>query len=147
VPVPLLKSPELTPQLLTATRRNARHSTGPRSPAAKQYSKLNAVKHGAYVTEEDYRPALQALGEDPQEFENSKQELLSALGPDDTLWETADRGPRQRVRILLKLREGFADLPNAAPGKGDGGRTENKEEAVHSDNMSLHSKGLDVVET
>jgi hypothetical protein len=48
---------------------------------------LNALKHGAYVTEENYRPALQALGEDPQAFENSKQELLSAFGPGDALWQ------------------------------------------------------------
>jgi hypothetical protein len=40
----LRKSPELTPQLLAATRHNAQHSTGPRSPAAKQHSKLNALK-------------------------------------------------------------------------------------------------------
>ena len=53
MPVPLLKSPELTPQLLTATRRNARHSTGPRSPAAKQNIKLNALKHGLYVSDEN----------------------------------------------------------------------------------------------
>jgi hypothetical protein len=39
----LRKSPELTPQLLAAMRHNARHSTGPRSPTAKQHSKLNVV--------------------------------------------------------------------------------------------------------
>src|SRR5208337_3800680 len=83
----LRKSPQLTPELLTAARHNAQHSTGPRSPAAKQHSKLNALKHGAYVAEENYRPALHALGEAPQEFENSKQELLSAFGPGDALWE------------------------------------------------------------
>jgi hypothetical protein len=85
----LRKSPELTPELLAATRQNARHSTGPRSPAAKQHSKVNALKHGAYVAEENYRPAMRALGEDPQGFENSKQELLSAFGPGDgdALWE------------------------------------------------------------
>jgi hypothetical protein len=40
----LRKSPQLTPQLLVATRHNAQHSTGPRSPTAKQNSKLNALK-------------------------------------------------------------------------------------------------------
>jgi hypothetical protein len=39
----LRKSPQLTLQLLAATRQNARHSTGPRSAAAKQNSKLNAL--------------------------------------------------------------------------------------------------------
>jgi len=40
----LRKSPRLTPQLLAAARQNAQHATGPRSPAAKQNSKLNALK-------------------------------------------------------------------------------------------------------
>ena len=42
----LRKSPQLTPALLAAARQNAQHSTGPRSAAAKQNSKLNALKHG-----------------------------------------------------------------------------------------------------
>jgi hypothetical protein len=73
--------------LLAAARQNAQHSTGPRSPAAKQNSKLNALKHGAYVADENQRQAMLALGEDPQEFENLKQELRSAFGPGDALWE------------------------------------------------------------
>ena len=40
----LRKSPQLTPELLAAARQNAQHSTGPRSPAAKQNIKLNALK-------------------------------------------------------------------------------------------------------
>jgi hypothetical protein len=83
----LRKSPQLTPELLAAARQNAQHSTGPRSPAAKQNSKLNALKHGGYVRDENHRPAMLALGEDPQEFENLKQELRSAFGPGDALWE------------------------------------------------------------
>jgi hypothetical protein len=39
----LRKSPRLTHQLLAAVRQNAQHSTGPRSAAAKQNSKLNAL--------------------------------------------------------------------------------------------------------
>ena len=61
----LRKSPQLTPALLAAARNNAQHSTGPRSPAAKQNSKLNALKHGAYVSDENQRQAMVALGEDP----------------------------------------------------------------------------------
>ena len=82
----LRKSPQLTPELLAAARQNAQHSTGPRSPAAKQNSKLNALKHGGYVSDENQRLAMLALGEDPQEFENLKQELTSAW-PGDALWE------------------------------------------------------------
>ena len=39
----LRKSPQLTPALLAAARDNAQHSTGPRSAAAKQNSRLNAL--------------------------------------------------------------------------------------------------------
>jgi hypothetical protein len=42
----LRKSPQLTPALLAAARANAQHSTGPRSAAAKQNSKLNALNLG-----------------------------------------------------------------------------------------------------
>jgi hypothetical protein len=83
----LRKSPQLTPALLAAARQNAQHSTGPRSAAAKQNSKLNALKHGAYVSDENRCQAILALGEDPQEFENLKQELMSAFGAGDALWE------------------------------------------------------------
>jgi hypothetical protein len=40
----LRKSPQLTPELLAATRNHAQYSTGPRSAAAKQNSKLNAFR-------------------------------------------------------------------------------------------------------
>ena len=83
----LRKAPQLTPQLLAASRRNARRSTGPRSPAAKRNSKLNALKHGAYVSDENQRQAMQALGEDPEQFQTLTQELRSAFGPGDALWE------------------------------------------------------------
>jgi hypothetical protein len=83
----LRKSPQLTPQLLAASRHNAQHSTGPRSAAAKQNSKLNALKHGAYVSNEDQRQAMLALGEDPGQFQTLTQELMSAFGPGDALWQ------------------------------------------------------------
>ena len=83
----LRKSPQLTPALLAAARANAQHSTGPRSAAAKRNSKLNALKHGGRVSDENRYQAMLALGEDPEEFENLKQELMSALTPGDALWE------------------------------------------------------------
>jgi hypothetical protein len=73
--------------LLAAARQNARHSTGPRSAAAKQNSKLNAMKHGAYVRDENQHQAMLALGEDPEQFQTLRQELMSAFGPGDALWE------------------------------------------------------------
>jgi len=86
--MPLRKSPRLTPQLLAAARHNAQHSTGPRSPAAKQNSKLNALKHGLRARPENHYQVMLALGEDPQQFENLKQELMTAFGPGDALWES-----------------------------------------------------------
>jgi hypothetical protein len=59
----LRKSPQLTPALLAAARHNGRHSTGPRSPAAKQNVKLNALKHGAYVSDDNLCQSMLALGE------------------------------------------------------------------------------------
>ena len=83
----LRKSPQLTPALLAAARQNAQHSTGPRSPAAKQNSKLNALKHGAYVSDENRRQSMRALGEDPERFQTLSQELRSAFGAGDALYE------------------------------------------------------------
>ena len=83
----LRKSPRLTPQLLAAARQNARHATGPRSPAAKQNSKLNALKHGERSNPENHYQVMRALGEDPEEFESLKQELMTSFGPGDALWE------------------------------------------------------------
>ncbi len=83
----LRKSPELTPELLAAARRNAQHSTGPRSPAAKQNSKLNALKHGLYAAPENERQTMLALGEDPEEFEYLKKGLMLTYGPGEILWQ------------------------------------------------------------
>ena len=86
----LRKSPQLTPALLAAARHNAQHSTGPRSAAAKQNSKLNALKHGAYVSDENHRQSRlggMALGEDPEQLQTLTEELMSAFGPGDALWE------------------------------------------------------------
>ena len=77
----LRKSPQLTPALLAAARRNAQHSTGPRSAAAKQNSKLNALKHGRYALPENLRLSRllgMALGEDPEEFQCLKQVAVTA---------------------------------------------------------------------
>ncbi|MGD0471460.1 MAG: hypothetical protein ABSA54_24055 [Terriglobales bacterium] len=73
--------------MLAATRNNAQHSTGPRSPAAKQNSKLNALKHGAYVADDNRRQSMLALGEDPEQFQTLIEELMSDFGPGDALWE------------------------------------------------------------
>ncbi len=83
----LRKSPELTPALLGAARNNAQHSTGPRSPAAKQNVKLNALKHGAYVADDNRHKTMLALGEDPEQLQTLTEELMSAYGPGDALYQ------------------------------------------------------------
>src|SRR5271157_2081837 len=83
----LRKSPQLTPALLAAARHNAQHSTGPRSPAAKQNSKLNALKHGAYVRDENRCQAMRALGEVPEKLQALTEELMRAFSPGDALFE------------------------------------------------------------
>jgi hypothetical protein len=77
----LRKSPQLTPVLLAAARRNAQHPTGPRSAAAKQNPKLNGLKHGRYALPETLRLASLrwvALDEDPEEFKCLKQIPVAA---------------------------------------------------------------------
>ena len=81
----LRKSPELTPALLAAARRNAQHSTGPRSATAKQNVKLNALKHGAYVRDENRHKTMLALGEDPEQLQTLTEEFVTTFGPGDAL--------------------------------------------------------------
>jgi hypothetical protein len=45
----LRKSPTPTPGFLAANRANAQKCTGPRTPAGKARSSLNAIKHGGYA--------------------------------------------------------------------------------------------------
>ena len=73
----LRKSPRLTPALLAAAGKNAQHSTGPRTPAGKQNSRLNALKHGRYAMLESHRsadPRKIALGDDAH-LENTGKTL------------------------------------------------------------------------
>ncbi len=83
----LRKSPGLTPELLAAARQNAQHSTGPRTTAAKENTRMNALQHGQYAAPENHPEVMLALGEDPEEFEFLKQELMTSYGPGDALWK------------------------------------------------------------
>ncbi len=89
----LHKSPRLTPALLAAARKNAQHSTGPRTPAGKQNSRLNAVKHGRYAMLENHRSAdlrlcKIALGEDPH-LENTDKTLRTDIPSGNPAMEQA----------------------------------------------------------
>ena len=77
------QSPQLTQPLLDAARSNGRHSTGPRSVAGKQHSRMNAVRHGERSNPENHYAVMHALGEDPARFEALKQELRDSFGAGD----------------------------------------------------------------
>jgi hypothetical protein len=48
---------------------------------------LNALKHGERASPENHRLVMLALGEDPEEFDYLKQDLMLTYGPGDPLWE------------------------------------------------------------
>jgi hypothetical protein len=56
---------------IEANRRNALRSTGPRTPAGKQASRLNALRHGLRASE-----VIIPGQEDPEEFEATLSELI-----------------------------------------------------------------------
>jgi hypothetical protein len=118
--MPIRQSPQLTQPLLDAARSNGRHSTGPRSVAGKQHSRMNAVRHGERSDPDNHYDVMRALGEDPARFEALKQELRDSFGPGDAfldkqvddlarLYWRRDRLERSQTglmrRALLALEE------------------------------------------
>jgi hypothetical protein len=49
--------------------------------------KLNALKHGCDAAPENEAAVMRALGEDPERYAALNQELATAYGPGDALWE------------------------------------------------------------
>ena len=80
------KDPASHPEVAAANRGNAQNSTGPRTPAGKDHSRLNALKHGLYTAAQNEPAVMSALGEDPAQFEAERQALLESCGPGDELW-------------------------------------------------------------
>ncbi len=77
----------LTPPRLDAARRNSQRSTGPRSKAGKERTKMNAVKHGCDAAPENEAAVMRALGEDPEQYADLQRELATSYGPGDALWD------------------------------------------------------------
>ena len=79
----------LFPAALEARRSKAQHSTGPRTEAGKNRSRLNALTHGGFASGLAWTDqSLRALGEDPEEFRKLVAGLRAAEGPaSDPLWE------------------------------------------------------------
>jgi hypothetical protein len=105
----LRKPSRLTPKRLAAQRANAEKSTGPRTPAGKENTKLNALKHGCRARDASDRNVMLALGEDPEEFDRIYRSLLASLGPGDVLWA-------KQVEDLAKLYWRRARLERARAG-------------------------------
>jgi hypothetical protein len=83
----LRKSTSLTARRVDAARHNSERSTGPRSEAGKQRTRMNALKHGCDAAPENEAAVMRALGEDPERYAALKRELATAYGPGDALWD------------------------------------------------------------
>src|SRR5262249_43521981 len=85
-----------TPDRAEINRRNAQKSTGPRTPAGKERSRFNAVKHGLTAK------SLVLPGEDPEALEGRfdawKADLQPRNAVEDYLVEEAVRASWQLDR-------------------------------------------------
>jgi hypothetical protein len=67
----------VTPKKLAANRANAKKSTGPRTPAGKSRSSMNALKHGLFSAR------IVLPHEDSAEFLKTRERMLRKLKPLD----------------------------------------------------------------
>ncbi len=93
-----LKKLSLTPERLAANRRNARRSTGPRTPEGKARVAENSLKHGLYRSPQ--RKSLEALGESAKEFEALRRGLEEEWQP--STW-TEGRLVKNLAGLLWRL--------------------------------------------
>jgi hypothetical protein len=104
---------------LAANRANAQHSTGPRTPAGKARSSLNALKHGCFSRH--LERAAGALGEDRAEFDALLAGLTAEYapeGPEETLlvdrmaalWWRMQRLAAQQQAYLAERLKGAIPL-------------------------------------
>jgi len=76
----LTKPTPVSEKKAAASRRNAQqHSTGPRTEAGKERSRLNALQFGIYSTIRT-RVAMIELGENPDEFDDVRDRLRTCYG-------------------------------------------------------------------
>ena len=98
---------------IKANRSNAKKSTGPRTPEGKEKASKNAVRHGLL--------AQQAViaGEDPEQFELHRQELLEEMapvGPVETMLAERIVGLQWRLLRAERLQNAaFAALDDGEP--------------------------------
>ena len=104
----LRKSPNLTPALLAANRRNAQKSTGPRTARGKAGSRLNRLRNGNRSRE--YRNLLTSLlHAPPGKVGLTAQALLgSKLTVHPLFRELAELCVRTEVDLCADIRREFA---------------------------------------
>ena len=102
-----------------ASRRNARKSTGPRTPEGKARSSKNALKHGLLAREAVITSGLAA--ENPAEFQALLADLREELRPEGVIQETlVERMAtcywrlRRAQRLEIAAIHGTLDKPAAA---------------------------------
>ena len=89
----------LTPRRLEANRRNAAHSTGPRTAEGKARVARNAVKHGFFVAAERW------TSEQRRDFDELLQGLRDDFNPLDVIEESCVRTIAESyVRMASMLR-------------------------------------------
>jgi hypothetical protein len=108
----LVKKPEMTEANLAAHRANGSKSQGAVTPEGKARVAAANLRHGFYSQARDY--ALEALGEDPQEYRDMMESLVEDLEPrkglesqlvlrmGGTLWQM-QRAERMREGVAIKL--------------------------------------------
>jgi hypothetical protein len=89
----------MTEKSLTAHRRNARKSRGPVTEEGKKYSRDANISHGFYA--QDGGSALEALGEDPEEYQTLAGAVTEKWQPADAYEEQLGT---QLVRALWRAR-------------------------------------------
>jgi hypothetical protein len=93
--MPRLNPRQASAKQVEANRRNAKKSTGPRTPQGKLQVCLNALKHGRQA--DPFVHGMLALQEDPPAYYRLLGDLLASLRP---------ANPHQRVQVedLARLR-------------------------------------------
>ena len=91
-----------SPKQVAANRRNAQHSTGPKTPEGKAAVAQNAVKHGLRAVSPNH---VVIPGEDPDEFQGFHDDLLDGLNPTNAAqWVLAERIVLDQWRLRRAAR-------------------------------------------
>jgi hypothetical protein len=110
-----------TPTRAETNRANSQHSTGPRTPAGKQRSSLNALRHGltghiiVLPTEDHaaYETHTQRLFADLQPKGALEEQLVQSLA--DTSWRINRVAALETNLLALGIHEQSANISTAHP--------------------------------